>query len=334
MIVFITDGEPTVGETDMEVILRNLRDANRREARVFVFGVGTDVNAHLLDRIAVAHRGLSDYLTGDRDIDEAVSSFFRKVSEPILSDVGIDFGGIRVEDVYPVDVPDIFNGTQLVLLGRFRGKGRTTILLTGRVNGKREVFEFPAYFRPEHGNDFLPRLWARRTIGYLLGEIRLHGEKEELVDEIVRLSTRYGIITPYTSYLVLEDEAHTRDFIEPLGEAPALRSEAAKAGRAMKEKKGGGAVQSSLDINEMQQTANIGEPGLPSVAHAGGKTFYLQEGVWRDAAFREGMKVTKLRAFSRGYFSLLRRIPALTRYAALSANLLVVIDDRAYLITE
>ena len=112
---------------------------------------------------------------------------------------------MRTEELYPYPLPDMFAGSQLVLVGRYREGGPTAVTLSGLVNGQEKAFVFDDQtFRSQGGESFIARLWATRKIGYLLNEIRLRGYNQELVDEIVRLSTTYGVATPYTSFFVPE----------------------------------------------------------------------------------------------------------------------------------
>jgi len=207
LIVLVTDGKPTVGVTDPEEIIKKVEAANKANVRVFTFGIAEDLNVPLLDRIADATRGYSDYVAPGRQIEDRISSFFRKVSYPVLSDLQLSFGDIKVTDMYPPQLPDLFRGSQVVAFGRYSGSGDVAVELTGTLQGRREKSAYDATFPKENAsNGFLPQLWARRKVGYLLDQIRLHGETKELADEVVRLSKEYGIATPYTSYLVLENE--------------------------------------------------------------------------------------------------------------------------------
>lgn len=234
MLVFLTDGLPTVGETDVNEILRHVRDLNngrkfvrdetgnrtilsgvRQEepgarARLFCFGVGYDVNVPFLDTLAEQGRGDADFVKPEEDIEVKVSSFFAKVTNPILSQLRLAFDGADVYDIYPKDLPDLFKGTQLVITGRFRGRGDGSVRLTGATTGGSESFKLGTRFGEADGrNSFLPRIWAARKIGYLVDQIRLSSKpeaKKEVVEEIVRLSREYGIITEYTSFLVDERE--------------------------------------------------------------------------------------------------------------------------------
>ncbi|MGD8239216.1 MAG: VWA domain-containing protein, partial [Armatimonadota bacterium] len=232
LVVFLTDGQPTVGETDESAIVASVDDANQYAhaggpgksgvrvaatetrglapgagARVFAFGVGHDVNTHLLDKLAVDNGGVPQYVEPEEDIELKVSSFYNKMSYPVLSDLAIDFGDVNVHNFYPTALPDLFKGSQLRLFGRYEGDGHLAVKLLGKLAGKDREFAFDATFpQDEQDNEFVARLWASRRIGYLLDEIRLKGENEELKGEVIALSVEYGILTPYTSSLVTEDK--------------------------------------------------------------------------------------------------------------------------------
>ncbi|MDP2948377.1 MAG: VIT domain-containing protein, partial [Chloroflexota bacterium] len=207
LLIFLTDGLPTVGVTEAGQIVANVQEAAAPTVRLFAFGLGDDVNTILLDSIAQDNRGVSDYVRPGQDIAEAVSAFYEKVSTPVLADISLDFGAIDVSDIYPQPLPDLFVGSQLVMVGRYRDEGSETLRLSGTVNGRTQSFSYPGQVFPSRSTemDFLPRLWATRKIGYLLNQVRLHGSERELIDEIVELSLRYGVMTPYTSFLVEED---------------------------------------------------------------------------------------------------------------------------------
>ncbi len=205
MLVFLTDGEPTEGVTDIKEILKNVTDANLAKTRIFVFGVGDDVNANFLDRMSEVNRGASEYVLQDENIETKVSAFFRKVTEPVMADTNINYGGIKTKDVYPLSLPDIFKGNQLTIMGRYNKESATKIILKGYVNGEEKEYVYEGNFPQEQEKyDFIPRLWATRKIGHLLSEIRFTQENRELIDEVIRLSKEFGIITPYTSFLVTE----------------------------------------------------------------------------------------------------------------------------------
>jgi Ca-activated chloride channel family protein len=208
VVVFLTDGMPTVGESNEDRIVENARH-DGGSARVFCFGIGTDVNTHLLDRVASETRGSSTYVTGKEDIEVKVSSFFSKIREPALTDVAVTFegSGIRTSQIYPSALPDLFKGESLTVFGRYSGSGSGSVKITGSINGERREFVTDVKFTAEDTSSaFVPQLWAARRIGWLLDEIRLHGESGELKIEITKLARQYGIVTPYTAYLIMEDE--------------------------------------------------------------------------------------------------------------------------------
>ncbi len=208
VVIFLTDGRPTIGTTDEEQIVAGVKRANDGRTRVFCFGIGTDVNTHLLDRIAEDTRAFTQYVLPEEDIEVKVSTFFAKIKEPVLANPTIKFtGDVRVTKMYPSPLPDMFRGDQLVLVGRYSGKGDSAIILEGTVNGVTRKFTYEINFpRVADDHEFIPRLWATRRVGYLLDEIRLRGENSELRDEVTDLARKYGIVTPYTAYLIVEDE--------------------------------------------------------------------------------------------------------------------------------
>ena len=245
MTIFLTDGLPTVGETDDAKITADARVLSRaRHIRLFDFGVGYDVDVHFLDRLAEANRGDSDYVRPEEDIEAKVSRFYKKVASPVLTDVHVEIGGAQTAELYPrvSELPDLFTGSQLLITGRYTGSGPVTARLTGNVGGRPVSYALATTLPAlADTNDFLPRLWATRKIGYLLDSIRLRqtdtpgssgsADDPELVSEIVRLSKEYGVITPYTSFLVTDGSEENPPFGGPMpmhgirrGTGPALAS--------------------------------------------------------------------------------------------------------------
>jgi Ca-activated chloride channel family protein len=207
-IVFFTDGTPTVGELNPDKILANFSKKNTASTRVFTFGVGDDVNASFLDRLAEQSRAISTFVREAEDIEAKVSSLYGKISNPVLANLKLTVGeGVQISEVYPPQLPDLFHGSQLVVFGRYEGNGHALIKLTGSVGKEQQEFVYELRFPDKTDDDraFVEDLWARRKVGYLLDVIRANGEKKELVDEVVALAKRYGITTPYTSFLIVPD---------------------------------------------------------------------------------------------------------------------------------
>jgi Ca-activated chloride channel family protein len=207
-IVFFTDGQPTIGETNTDKILQNVAKRNTASTRIFTFGVGDDVNASMLDRLAEDTRALSTYVRESEEIEARVSSLYAKISNPVLANLKMTVSeGVSLSETYPPQLPDLFHGNQVVVMGRFTGKGHAAIKLTGTVGMETREFVYEVNFPEKTVEDksFVEDLWARRKVGYLLDQIRVNGEKKELVEEVVTLAKRYGITTPYTSYLLVPD---------------------------------------------------------------------------------------------------------------------------------
>ncbi len=207
MVLFVTDGLPTIGEIDPERILKRAGKV-AGSTRLFVFGIGDDVNTHLLDRLAADNRGTRDYVAETESIEEKVSNLYAKLAKPAMTDIELVIDGVDATAVHPKRLGDLFHGAELLVVGRYAKPGNAVIRLRGSVRGeKREIVEEVRLPEKEERHEFLPRLWGVRRVAYLLDQIRLHGETGELRDEVVRLARDHGIVTPYTSYLILEDEA-------------------------------------------------------------------------------------------------------------------------------
>jgi Ca-activated chloride channel family protein len=208
LVVFFTDGQPTVGETNIDKILKNTFAKNTTNTRIFTFGVGDDVNASFLDQLADGTRAVSTYVRPQEDIEAKVSAMYSKISHPVLANLKLTTtGDVSLSEVYPPQLPDLFHGQQLVVLGRFTGKGPSALKLTGTVGMEVKEFAYDVSFPDKTGDErgFVEEIWARRKVGYLLDQIRANGEKPELKNEVVALAKKYGITTPYTSWLIVPD---------------------------------------------------------------------------------------------------------------------------------
>jgi Ca-activated chloride channel family protein len=344
ILIFMTDGLPTVGLTDPGAIVANASRAKTLGLRLFTFGVGYDVNTALLDKLAAENGGVADYVEPKEDLEVKVSNFFSKVNYPVLTDLKLDMAGVQTDLVYPRAMPDVFRGSQVVLIGRYRNPidlDFVRLQLTGNSNGANKNFFYNNLRFPmrEEANDFLPRLWATRRVGWLMEQVRTNGEQQELRDEIVDLGTRYGIVTPYTSYLALEPGAATnvatngRLFRTARGmnaPAPAPPPKAADASAIT----GAGAVVESKRARAQQDVVRVySEDEASSVARvAGGKTFYLRDGVWTDAELKGKTKLpeTVVGFGTEAYFELLKQKPRLGVFFSLGEKVVVVFEGQVY----
>jgi Ca-activated chloride channel family protein len=346
MIAFLTDGQPTIGERDPERIVAAVSRENSAKARVFVFGVGHDLNTKLLDRLSEEGPGSRTYVAPEEDIEVAVSGFYDRIASPVLTDLRLEFGrGVDVSDVYPRELGDLFGGDEIVVYGRYASDGGShAVTLYGRTEEgeRRFVFE-TSWPEREPENGLIARLWAVRKIGYLLDEIRLHGETRELKDEVVRLAREFGIMTPYTSMLVVEDERR-RPVRGPVRMAPEARPAEESAGRALRGRleAGAEAVSASESFERMKKGAfeakdavsGLRREARSRVKHLDEKTFYLRDGAWWDS--RADLRARRVRVpyLSKEYFELLRRHPRLGKYFALGERVVVVFGGRTYEVVE
>lgn len=206
IVVFLTDGEPTVGVTNPAAILAAVRAANARRARVFVLGVGVKLDTHLLDTLAAENGGARDYVREEERIDDKTRALFAKLSHPVMTDLVLTIDGLSPTKLVPARLPDLFAGDRLELFGRYASEGAHAIRLAGVVSGVRREYVYEGTFARETPGDtaFLAPLWAERRVGLLLDSIRLNGANPELVGEIERLGREYRIVTPYTSHLIVE----------------------------------------------------------------------------------------------------------------------------------
>lgn len=349
VILFLTDGLATEGETDTATILDNVEWAAPPNARIFTFGVGDDVDTFLLDQLYQTFRGAGTYVRPGQRIDEEVSSLYNKISAPVLTNVTLEVDGVRVEEMFPsAPLPDLFAGTQLIITGRYRDGGPATVRLSGELDGERKVYAYEVNFRERAGGEvFIPRLWATRKIGALLNAIRLHGEDPELVDSIIRLSIRYGIITPYTSFLITEDDIFTqqgREEAQMLFEAEADASFAAPSGgvavdaaEAAANLAGAEAPVAAPTMTFRDGTAAPGEAekyaaaGGQPLRYVGDRAFVWRDGVWVDTLYdADTMTPRQVVFLSDAYFALLDLDPQIGEFLALGERVLFVWEGQAY----
>ena len=357
-LLFMTDGLPTQGEIDPQHIIDNALNnkPTHQSIRLFTFGVGFDVNTDLLDTLSQELGGRSSYVKPQEQIDEKVGQFYSQISTPVLSGVAVDFGQkTTVDEIYPFPLPDLFAGEQLVVVGRYHDGADVAVTLRGLVNGQKIIYQYPNQRLVTSGGEpFVAQLWATRKIGALLAQVRRSGANQELIDEITQLSLRYGVVTPYTSYLVEEPanqpvqaqagtQAYAPSLSQPRGiqEGAADNVESKVAAAAAAPASGAAAVSASEARTALETATNL--QTQPAVRYVNGKTFTRQGGVttpegaalelWVDTLFSEKMSIETIVFGSERYFALLKQ-PAMTRWLAISPELVVVVDkDKAIRIT-
>ncbi len=369
VVIFLTDGMPTVGTRNPDEILSNLKKAGEG-VRIFSFGIGSDVNTQLLDQIAETTRAFSQYVLANEDLEVKVSNFYTRIKEPILTNLRLDFGSeIKTTKIYPSQLPDLFKGDQVVVAGRYHGSGEVEARLTGTANGHEQTFTYKIRFDDRNGaNDFIPRLWATRRVGFLLDEIRLHGETAELRDETTDLARRFSIVTPYTAYLIVEDEDHRQvptalRSMQSMSADTATRAEVAKAWSGFKSKKDGAdgvanarsqnsfkfAEQAPASIvagrSESLRGYAVAAPEPPREMEklqrytqqsrfVNGRAFFQNGKQWVDAGAQKANKRQSIQFNSADYYELLRQHPEAAPWLALGSNVLLALGDTTYEITD
>jgi Ca-activated chloride channel family protein len=335
IVVFVTDGMPTVGEQSPERIASGAA-ARIGRARVFTVGVGFDVNTYLLDRLATEGHGSADYIAPDANIETAISAVLAKIQHPALVNLRIADAPVALAQTYPAALPDLFYGEELVVFGRYHGTGSGTVVVTGERNGHRERFTADAVFPASQiENAFVPKLWASRRIGDLTRQIRIEGATPGLVEEVRDLGLRYGILTEYTSYLVQEPvTAWNRP--GPMPAAPALRGGAGAAGlqtgreafaRAQVSAVMGGVSSLSAADRAVAKQANeltiSGSASARAVRRVGGRLFVWVDSAWTDASHRDSLRVVEVAPYSDAYFALVRALPEIAPLLAVGEPVLI-----------
>jgi Ca-activated chloride channel family protein len=289
------------------------------------------VNTYLIERLAKEGRGSPEYVGPEASVEVAMGSLLGKIRRPALVNLRIVDSPVRLVDVSPAALPDLFFGEELVVLGRYQGTGSGTIVIEGERNGRRERFTAEASFpRVESDDEFIPRLWASRRIGDLTRQIRLEGNSEALVRQVRDLGLRYGILTEYTSYLVQEPGVvavgRREDMLQARG-AAASPAPSAQTGQLAFEK-----AQKSANLTSTMTLAEADEAAVAGLAKdarakeartVSGRIFTLQNGVWTDVAHEDSLRVVSVAPYSDAYFALVRAIPELGQYMKLGDEIII-----------
>lgn len=361
-ILFVTDGKPTAGLTEPQEILKDVKKNNTANIRIFTFGVGDSLHAPLLDEIAGENGGVSDYVAENEDMEVKISTLFAKLTHPVMTDVEVVFHNVPVSQVYPRRIPDVFMGTNVMVLGRFAKEGEGRVTLTGNLKGNKVSMDFETTFpKLESENGFVPRIWATRKIGFLLEQIRKSGANDELKKEIVMLAKRYGILTPYTSFLVVEDKdlpgPRLREAMVPqmMDSARSQSFEESKAKYSMdsfeSEADSSLAVGASREMNELKSAAaprpamsargGSAAPGqafapspvvkgleMPTTKEIDERTFYLLDGAWVDSQVQKETPDITVKAYSAAYFAMLKKFPEAGKFFAVGDRLMLRIGGK------
>jgi Ca-activated chloride channel family protein len=337
LVLFLTDGAPTVGETQPDAIAA-MAAKERGRARVFTFGVGADVNAALVERLALEAHGTATFVRPDEDVERAVSIVASRLTDPIVTDLRLRADGVRLDRVLPAGGVDLFAGQDLVLLARYSGDGGATLRFSGRsANGPVEWTQRVSFPDRERGNAFVPRLWATQRVGWLAAEKRRGGDSREIDDEIRTLGERYAIPTEFTSYLVQEPGTVAGNMpmlqnqvgggtggiarrVAPMAAPVAPQDRdfaAAKMSSAQRESR-------SLAVMDSVMVSSAGGTGARRI---GTRFFTMRDGVWTDARIdapsASSIRRVRVKPYSDAYFAVIQAIPELGEPLGLGDKVLV-----------
>jgi Ca-activated chloride channel family protein len=309
VVVFLTDGLPSVGEESPDELAR-IAERRAGRARVFAFGVGHDVNTSFLDRLGEVGRGDTDYVRPGENVERVLSLLSAKIRHPVLTDLRLEAGPVELNEVYPVRIPDVFSGQELVLFGRFEGSGQGQVTVLGERQARPLDFSTEVVFPDDsEANGFIPRLWASRKLGHLERQVWTEGASESLVREIRALALRYGLPSRYTAYLVQEPEVVAGPGRLPAA-APTTGAGAVDAATAARRMRSMSSAR-QLERAEAEMMADAVEPtAAPTERSAvAGRVFELRDGVWTDIARDEGVRTVAVRAYSAAWFDLVTVLP-------------------------
>ena len=369
VIVFLTDGQPTVGQTNEDKLVDIVGGAT---TRIFCFGIGNDINTHLLDRIADKTGAYTTYIGEKEDLEVKISRFYSGIQSPVLTDLRLEFTGnsIRADELMPRKLPDLFKGQTLYVTGRYHGSGHAGVVLKGTLNGKTQTFAEDVDLPDDDtARPYVGHLWATRRVGFLLDEIRIRGDNDELKDEVTRLAREFGIVTPYTAYLILEDERRrnvpvsmqtmrelghdsaTRDRVEMYYQTNRADSgQLAKDGaqgvtnaRAMSEMKMATAAPSSMAgpaAGALARSVPAAEPSgyrqatnyAQQARVVNGRAFYQNGVTWTDATAQSqrNLPTRQVQFASAEYFELMRSDRDLAAWLSLGEEVDVVHNGTLY----
>lgn len=210
-IVLLSDGQATASDNHSSVLAALARSGT--QTRIFSFGIGNEVNRPLLDRLAAQTGGLADYVSGQDEVERKIRLIQAKLESPVATELELKVDGVQIHDVTPGRLPNLYRGQQLVLLGRYNGSGEGQLTLSGTLAGKQELLSQTVTFpETDASHPQIQRMWAWRQVDERLAQLRGGEQSPALIDQIVKLGVDYSIVTPFTAFLVLENEAEYQRF--------------------------------------------------------------------------------------------------------------------------
>lgn len=211
VLVLLSDGNATAAEDHGRY--RDLLERKGTPLRVFSIGIGNEVNRPLLNALAHATGGYSDQVSSSDDAARKTAQLKTKILHQVAEKLEVTIDGVKTYDVVPERLPNLFRGQQIAVYGRYRGDGKAAVRVKGLVNGEpRELAVEVDFPKEQRDNPEIRRMWAWKRCDGLMQEIRARGESDAQVRQIVDLGVEYSIVTPYTSFLVLENDGQYQQF--------------------------------------------------------------------------------------------------------------------------
>ena len=206
IIVLLSDGQVS---NEAELIGR-VHDAD--DACVFSFGIGSAPNRFLMDRMARMGGGAAAYISNGDDAVEPMRLFLDRVSTPVLTNVKVDYGPLRVDDIVPDAIPDLWLGRPITIVGRTRDGIAAikpgTVRITGESGGVAHTIEVPVEPQFAAGGESLPYVWARRRIMQLADEAT-YSPPGQYERDIQRLALDFGLASPFTAFVAVDAMSRT-----------------------------------------------------------------------------------------------------------------------------
>jgi Ca-activated chloride channel family protein len=204
LVSFMTDGY--IGN---EVEILAAVQQRLGASRIFSFGVGSSVNRYLLDRMAKLGKGAVAYIGLDESAGQVVDLFYERVSRPALTDIEIDWAGMKVKDVYPSKIRDLFVGRPVIVTGRFDGQDSTTIRVSGKVGYLTQEIVIPVDLDDASStHPGIACVWARKQIETLANRA-INEQNPELPGRIKQVALEYGLMSAYTAFVAVDSSRQT-----------------------------------------------------------------------------------------------------------------------------
>lgn len=230
-IILVTDGVANVGVTEKKAFLKLLE---KNDVRLFTFIMGNGANRPLLDGMTNISNGFSMSVSNSDDIVGKLILVTGKLTHEAFHDIDVNIKGIKVKDLSPSPIASLYHGQQLILLGHYWGDGMADVTISGKVSGQEKSyssrFEFP---KQSTTNPEIERLWAYATIESLQNQIDYLGEDADSKQAIIDIAAEYGLVTDYTSMIVVREEIFQQHNIDRNNSARVNKEQQARQQRTV-----------------------------------------------------------------------------------------------------